>query len=123
MASLVFPWHALRRQVIVAGPVSRVSEDESDAYFASRDRTSQMGAWASAQSEVIPDRPWLEARVDEVSNRFSDGPVPRPPHWGGFRLAPDAVEFWHSRPNRLHDRLRYVRDDDGDRWRIIRLSP
>jgi pyridoxamine 5'-phosphate oxidase len=120
-AALVFPWFPIRRQVIAAGSVERLSAADSDAYFATRERDSQLGAWASPQSQVIPDRDTLEASFAEASRRFADQPVPRPPHWGGFRLVPVTIEFWHGRPNRLHDRVRYTRQDEG--WRIERLAP
>jgi pyridoxamine 5'-phosphate oxidase len=120
-AALAFPWFAVRRQVIVAGSVERLSTAASDAYFATRERDSQLGAWASPQSQVIPDRATLEAAFDDVGRRFAGQPVPRPPHWGGFRLLPDIIEFWHGRPNRLHDRARYTRE--GEAWRVERLAP
>ncbi len=119
-AALVFYWEPLERQVRVVGSVSRVSEAESDAYFAGRPRESQVGAWASHQSEVIDDRAELERRVAEVNGRFP-GDVPRPPFWGGFRVVPDTVEFWLLQDDRLHDRLRYRRE--GHAWAIERLSP
>jgi pyridoxamine 5'-phosphate oxidase len=123
-AALVFLWKVLDRQVSVTGGVRRVDDDESDAYFATRPREAQIGAWASAQSSVLHDRHELEERVEDVAARFRDAPIPRPPHWGGYRLTPDAVEFWQGRPFRLHDRFRYARDD-GERtgWRVERLSP
>jgi pyridoxamine 5'-phosphate oxidase len=120
-AALAFPWFPIRRQVIVAGSVERLPAADSDAYFATRERDSQLGAWASPQSQVIPDRDTLEAAFAEARKRFTDQPVPRPPHWGGFRLTPVTIEFWHGRPNRLHDRVRYTREADG--WRIERLAP
>ena len=120
-ASLLFPWYPLRRQVIVTGTAARVDAEESDAYFATRDRGSQLGAWASDQSTVIPDRATLEGRLEHFTQEFEDGPVPRPPHWGGYRLTPDTIELWCGQPNRLHDRLRYVREGEG--WRIERLAP
>jgi pyridoxamine 5'-phosphate oxidase len=120
-ASLVFPWFPIRRQVIVLGAVTEVDAAESDAYFATRDRASQIGAWASPQSEIIPDRLWLEQRVAELYARFDGVEVPRPQHWGGFRLAPVRIELWHNQPNRLHDRLRYERTSDG--WSIVRVAP
>jgi pyridoxamine 5'-phosphate oxidase len=119
-ASLLFPWYPLERQVIVEGEVSQLSEAESDAYFATRPRSAQLGAWASAQSEPIPDREWLEERYALYERRFA-GDVPRPPHWGGLVLVPASVEFWQGRPSRLHDRLRYTRR--GGSWRVERLSP
>ncbi len=120
-ASLVFPWFPIGRQVIVLGTVSEVDADVSDAYFAARDRASQIGAWASPQSSIVPDRMWLEHRVSELTARFEGVEVPRPKHWGGFRLRPDRIEFWHNQPNRLHDRLRYERTDGG--WSIVRIAP
>ncbi len=119
-ACLLFPWYPLERQVIVTGTVSRASERDSDAYFATRPRGAQLGAWASEQSQAIPDRDWLDARYAEYERRFP-GEVPRPPHWGGLVLAPETVEFWQGRASRLHDRLRYVREGGG--WRVERLSP
>lgn len=118
-AALLFHWLP-DRQVRVRGPVSLVAAEESDAYWRTRPRGSQLGAWASRQSEVIADRGVLEARLAEVGARFP-ADVPRPPFWGGFRVAPETVEFWHHREDRLHDRLRYRRDGGG--WVIERLSP
>jgi pyridoxamine 5'-phosphate oxidase len=118
-AALLFHWLP-DRQVRVRGPVDRVGDEESDAYWRSRPRGSQLGAWASRQSEVIADRSVLEQRLAEVAARFPSD-VPRPPFWGGFRLAPQVVEFWHHRDDRLHDRLRYRRENGG--WVIERLSP
>lgn len=120
-ASLLFSWVPMGRQVLVAGTAARVSAGESDAYFATRPRASQLGAWASPQSRVISDRAELEARLAEVEQRFGGGEVPRPPHWGGFRVEPGSIEFWQARPDRLHDRLRYTRDGDG--WRLERIAP
>jgi pyridoxamine 5'-phosphate oxidase len=120
--ALLFFWPELQRQVRIEGMVERVSEAESDAYFRSRPLGSRLGAWASSQSEVIPSRTVLEERVRELMQRFSDGEVPRPPHWGGFRVHPLIIEFWQGRPDRLHDRLRYRREQPTG-WRIERLSP
>lgn len=120
-AALVFYWGRLGRQVRVSGAVSRVTSVESDAYFRSRPLESRLSAAASPQSEVIPNREQLEARVEELRQRY-DGDVPRPAFWGGYRLVPDSVEFWLHRENRLHDRLRYRRQPDG-RWRLERLAP
>jgi pyridoxamine 5'-phosphate oxidase len=123
-ASLTFPWFAIHRQVIVSGPVTELDAAASDEYFATRDRGSQLGAWASEQSEPIPDRTWLEARMAEFDARFAGGPVARPPHWGGYRLRPDEVEFWEGRRDRLHDRFLYERDGSAPNgWRITRLAP
>lgn len=119
--ALLFHWPELGRQVRVEGRVSRVPGAESDAYFASRPRGSQVGAWASEQSAVLPSREHLEARVREFEARFAGSPVPRPPHWGGYRLVPDLFEFWQGRPSRLHDRLRYRLK--GRTWSMDRLSP
>jgi pyridoxamine 5'-phosphate oxidase len=120
-AALAILWKPLQRQVRLEGPVEVLTAAESDAYFASRSRGSQLGAWASRQSEAIPDREWLENRLAEVDASYADE-VPRPPHWGGFRLVPDAIEFWEGRPNRLHDREAFTRGVDGA-WHARRLSP
>ena len=120
-ASLVFFWPTLERQVRVDGRTERVAAEESDHYFAIRPAGARLGAWASRQSEVVPDRATLEAALARLESRHPDGDVPRPANWGGYRLAPDEVEFWQGRPNRLHDRLRYRRSPDG--WVIERLSP
>jgi pyridoxamine 5'-phosphate oxidase len=120
-AALVFGWLELHRQVRVRGAVARVPEPEADEYWASRPRGSQLGGWASDQSSVIDGRHELEQRVAEAAARFGGGDVSRPPHWGGFRVTPEEVEFWQGRPDRLHDRIRYRRS--GDAWLIERLSP
>lgn len=126
-ASACFFWVLLERQARVTGRVARVSREETEAYFRSRPRESQLGAWASAQSTVIAGRSELEARLAEVRARFgATGDVPCPPAWGGYRLTPDRVELWQGRPSRLHDRLRYTRTSgpgDEPAWRIERLSP
>ena len=121
-AALVFYWPELERQVRVTGEVSRVTREESEAYFQSRPVGSRLGAWASHQSQVIPNREALEKRLEELTNNYQGRDIPLPPYWGGYRLTPRVIEFWQGRPNRLHDRLRYTRQGDG-RWLIERLSP
>lgn len=120
-ASLLFYWIELERQVRVEGTVVKTGADESDAYFNSRPLGSRIGAWASDQSRPIESRALLEAREKSFSERFGEQP-PRPPHWGGYRLVPDTIEFWQGRPSRLHDRILYTRLSGGE-WRISRLSP
>ena len=120
-ACLLFSWEELQRQVRIEGPVEKVSASESDAYFASRPLGSRLGAWASPQSETVPDRAALEARFADAKRRFGDA-VPRPPHWGGYRVIAHAIEFWQGRENRLNDRLCYRREGDA-RWTIERLAP
>jgi pyridoxamine 5'-phosphate oxidase len=122
-AAVVFPWFGMWRQATAAGTVEKVSPEDSDAYFDSRDRGSQIGAWASPQSEVVPDRAWLEQRVAEFEQRFEGQPVPRPSHWGGYRLRPDTIDFWYSQPDRLHDRFRYTRNEGDGTWSVTRLAP
>jgi len=121
LAALLFFWQPLERQVRIEGAITRVSAAEADAYFDTRPRDSRIGAWASPQSEVLPDRATLERAFAEQRARFGDGPIPRPPHWGGFRVAPDSLEFWQGRQSRLHDRFRFRREGGG--WRRERLAP
>ena len=123
VAAALFPWHQISRQVRVSGTIERVADDEADAYFASRPRGSQIGAWASPQSQVIADRAELETRWADEERRWHGRDVDRPAHWGGFRIVPDEWELWQGRANRLHDRFRYRRDQVGGAWRIDRLSP
>ena len=122
-AALLFHWKSLRRQVRVRGEVTRVADAEADAYFASRARRSQIGAWASDQSRPLPERFALEKRVAEYALRFGLGPIARPPHWTGFRLAPSSLEFWRDRPFRLHDRVRFQREGAGGAWSRVKLYP
>lgn len=122
VACLLFFWAELERQVRITGAVARVTADESSAYFATRPFDSQIGAWASHQSAVIPDRATLEARFAELRARHEGHSVPRPPFWGGYRVTPARIEFWQGRRGRLHDRLLYTRDDNGA-WTRVRLSP
>lgn len=122
-ASLVFPWFPMFRQVVVCGAVEPVDRTETEEYFASRPRGSRLGAWASPQSRVLPDRETLDTGFRAVADRFgAEGPVPPPPYWGGLRVVPETVEFWQGRTSRLHDRLRYRRGDEQG-WIIERLAP
>ncbi len=121
-AALVFWWGELQRQVRVRGHVEVLSDEEADAYFASRPRGHQLAAWVSAQSRVVPNRQWLEHRMSEVEQQYAGRDVPRPRYWWGYRVVPHSFEFWQGRRNRLHDRLRYVRQPEGG-WQIERLAP
>lgn len=121
-AAMCFHWKTLRRQVRIRGPVEQVSDSEADAYFASRPHGSRIGAWASQQSRPLESREALEQAVQRVEERYGAGEVPRPPHWSGFRLKPQIMEFWHDRPFRLHDRVVFTRQVDGE-WAQGRLFP
>jgi pyridoxamine 5'-phosphate oxidase len=121
-AAVTFWWGALERQVNVSGSVSQISREESERYFHSRPVASQLGAWASQQSEVIVDRAQLERQFEETRTKYGNAEIPLPPHWGGYCLAPASIEFWQGRRSRLHDRLRYSRESERA-WRIDRLSP
>ena len=122
-ASLVFPWLALERQVVVEGPVARVTREESEAYFHSRPRASQLGAWVSQQSSIITGRVVLEDAMKALEAKYAGREVPLPPAWGGYRLAPETVEFWQGRRSRLHDRLRFRREGKSGDWTVERLAP
>ncbi|MBA3233835.1 MAG: pyridoxamine 5'-phosphate oxidase, partial [Propionibacteriales bacterium] len=121
--ALLFPWHPLERQVRIEGVAEPVSEAEADGYFVSRPRGSQLGAWASPQSQVVPGREFLAERYQHTSDRFAGrDPVPRPPHWGGYRVRPHRIEFWQGRPGRMHDRIVFERVDAAT-WSVDRLAP
>ena len=121
-AALCFYWVKLERQIRISGPVERTSREDSAAYFHSRPAGSRLGAWVSKQSEIIDSRKILDARLEEMKERFEDGEISLPPHWGGYRVKPEQIEFWQGRPNRLHDRFRYSLRADGT-WQIDRLAP
>jgi len=122
-ATLLFAWLPIERQVTISGQVTKVAQEEALAYFHSRPRASQLGAWASQQSSVIPSRDVLDDRLRALEAQYADQPIPLPPYWGGYRLALETVEFWQGRRSRLHDRLRYRRESEGGEWIIERLSP
>jgi len=121
-AALLFPWLPLERQVSISGPVEKISTVESLAYFASRPFGSQLGAWVSLQSSIIPSRKFLEMKFEEMKSKFVSGEVPLPDFWGGYRVVPQTIEFWQGSANRLHDRFLYTRQND-ESWKIDRLSP
>ena len=121
-AALAFYWIELDRQIRISGKAEKTSREESQTYFHSRPIGSQLSAWASRQSEVLDGRRVLDARMAEMTERFREKPIPLPPHWGGYRVKPEAIEFWQGRPNRLHDRFRYTRQADSN-WLIERLAP
>jgi pyridoxamine 5'-phosphate oxidase len=121
--ALTFWWSALERQVNVTGRAMRVADAEAEKYFASRPRASQLGAWASSQSEVVHDRAQLETQFAEARARFGSDNIPMPPHWGGYCVEPATIEFWQGQPSRLHDRFRDVRASRDANWRVERLSP
>lgn len=119
--SVLFPWYELERQVMVTGNVEKISMKDSLAYFISRPKGSQLGAWVSNQSEIINSRSILEMKLTEMKEKFKDGQIPLPDHWGGYRISPKSFEFWQGRPSRLHDRIQYVMEKDE--WKIQRLAP
>ena len=119
--SLLFFWKELERQVRIIGKANKITADETNAYFMSRPEGSRLGAWASPQSQVVPDKKWLEDQFDFFSQKFSDGHIDCPPQWGGYRVVADKIEFWQGRPNRMHDRIQYRKVDDS--WIIERLAP
>ncbi|MCM1983422.1 pyridoxamine 5'-phosphate oxidase [Lyngbya confervoides] len=121
-AALVFLWTALERQVRIEGQVEKIADSETDAYFQTRPRGSQLGAWVSPQSQVISDRQYLEDELDRLTQQYRNQAIPRPPHWGGYRVIPNRIEFWQGRPNRLHDRLCYQIKAEGG-WTVERLAP
>ncbi len=122
--ALVFLWKELERQVRIEGTVEKLSREKSQAYFQSRPKTSQIGAWASPQSQVIPDRKFLEESVNKISDQFEKNEsLPLPEYWGGYLVKPQMIEFWQGRPDRLHDRFRYLKNEKGENWSVDRLAP
>ncbi len=120
--SLLFFWKELERQVRITGKASKITIDETKAYFFTRPEGSRLGAWSSPQSQIVPDKKWLEAQFEFFSQKFSDGNIECPPHWGGYRVVANKIEFWQGRPNRMHDRIQYRKDTEGS-WVIERLAP
>ncbi|WP_462250336.1 pyridoxamine 5'-phosphate oxidase [Ekhidna sp.] len=120
--SILFPWYSLERQVAITGHVEKISTKESLKYFLSRPQGSQLGAWVSNQSEVISSRSILEEKLAQMKQKFKDGKIPLPDHWGGYRIIPETIEFWQGRKSRLHDRI-FFKKEDNDIWNITRLSP
>ena len=121
-ACLVFFWKELERQVRITGLIEKINSKQSDDYFQSRPESSRIGAWASPQSRVIDDREWLDEKFNELVNKMEGTAIPRPPHWGGYIVKPVVIEFWQGRPSRLHDRIQYSLDENGE-WKIERLAP
>lgn len=121
-AALVLYWKEMHRQIRIEGAVEQISADQADNYFSTRPRGSQISAWAAPQSDIVPDRAWLHARVAELSKQFEGRSIPRPEDWAGYRVLPDLFEFWQGQENRLHDRLAYLRNDAGA-WSLARLAP
>ena len=121
-ACLVFFWKELERQIRITGLIEKINSKQSDDYFQSRPESSRIGTWASPQSRVIGDRQWLDEKFNELVNKMEGTAIPRPPHWGGYIVKPVVIEFWQGRPSRLHDRIQYTLEENGE-WKIERLAP